>query len=416
LCADGSSMDETVASTVLALVAAEPGITLADVTHRVPKARADLLYTLIATGAVYVDLHRAPLAEPERVYIFRDADTSVAHTVMTEMRRQGPFDRPPSVELTIGATVTWDGRPWTMANLGETTTALLGESGAFLQLPNATVQALVSTGKLTGVSRSGQPNLSAEAQARFAKASPADLQGAHRRYMIIRPRLTGEGRAAEGTPDRTVSDWVARWRRAEQVYGCGLLGLLPRLAESGNRGRKLPEGTIVVMQEVIEKEYETLTQKSKAIVHAALVRICAERGLVTPSYRTFVAEVNRRPREVQVARRRGRRAAYPLQPIYWDLDLTTPRHGDRPFEIGHVDHTELDIELLSSDTGQNLGRPWLTLLVDAFLPQNPRAVPHVRCTQLPLVLDGAPRVRAPTCAPAGDARGGRRPRVRQHVL
>ena len=51
---------------------------------------------------------------------------------------------------------------------------------------------------------------------------------------------------------------------------------------------------------------------------------------------------------------------------YWELSLTTPRHGDRPFEIVHLDHIELDLELVCARTGRPLGRPWLTFLVDAF--------------------------------------------------
>jgi len=46
--------------------------------------------------------------------------------------------------------------------------------------------------------------------------------------------------------------------------------------------------------------------------------------------------------------------------------VTTPRHGDRPYEICHLDHTQLDIELVGSRTGRNLGRPWATFLSDAF--------------------------------------------------
>jgi transposase InsO family protein len=34
--------------------------------------------------------------------------------------------------------------------------------------------------------------------------------------------------------------------------------------------------------------------------------------------------------------------------------------------ITALDHTELDIELVSSVTGQPLGRPWATLLLDAY--------------------------------------------------
>lgn len=36
------------------------------------------------------------------------------------------------------------------------------------------------------------------------------------------------------------------------------------------------------------------------------------------------------------------------------------------FEIGHIDHTELDVEVVCSHTGRPLGRPWMTILTDAF--------------------------------------------------
>ena len=61
-----------------------------------------------------------------------------------------------------------------------------------------------------------------------------------------------------------------------------------------------------------------------------------------------------------------RGAAYAHAPFYFELQATTPRHGDRPLEIGHIDHTELDIEVVCSHTGRPLGRPWMTILTDAF--------------------------------------------------
>jgi putative transposase len=73
-----------------------------------------------------------------------------------------------------------------------------------------------------------------------------------------------------------------------------------------------------------------------------------------------------RPRHEQTLKRQGARSAYKYEPIYWDLDGNTPRHGDRPFEIAHIDHTELDVTLICTQTGMNLGRPWLTILTDAF--------------------------------------------------
>jgi len=53
-------------------------------------------------------------------------------------------------------------------------------------------------------------------------------------------------------------------------------------------------------------------------------------------------------------------------PFYLELDRTTPQHSDRPLELAHLDHTQLNIELTCSCTGQNLGKPWLTLLTDSF--------------------------------------------------
>ena len=49
------------------------------------------------------------------------------------------------------------------------------------------------------------------------------------------------------------------------------------------------------------------------------------------------------------------------------LDQTTLRHGERPFALAHLDHTLLDIYLISSITGKPLARPYATFLTDAYL-------------------------------------------------
>ena len=96
------------------------------------------------------------------------------------------------------------------------------------------------------------------------------------------------------------------------------------------------------------------------------MRTCESEATQPPSYKVFCKEVNKRPERQQILKRRGHRAAYQLEPPYLEIELTTPRHGDRPFQICHLDHTELDVELVCSRTGQNLGRPWLTIFTDAF--------------------------------------------------
>jgi transposase InsO family protein len=128
----------------------------------------------------------------------------------------------------------------------------------------------------------------------------------------------------------------------------------------------MPDEARTLLNEFIANDYESLKQKTRTASWAALKRICEERGIVVPSYATFCLAVRARPVFEQTLKRQGRRAAYSHAPFYFELQPTTPRHGDRPFEIGHIDHTELDVEVVCSHTGRPLGRPWLTILTDAF--------------------------------------------------
>lgn len=85
-----------------------------------------------------------------------------------------------------------------------------------------------------------------------------------------------------------------------------------------------------------------------------------------PCHETFYRRARERAGYKQTKRRQGSRAANKNLPPCWQLEVTTPRHGDRPFEIVHIDHTLLDIEIVCSHTGKNLGRPWVTAMIDAY--------------------------------------------------
>ena len=112
----------------------------------------------------------------------------------------------------------------------------------------------------------------------------------------------------------------------------------------------MPDDTRKLLSEFLEGDYETLKQRSKFSSWAVLKRACDEGGVVAPSYATFCKAVGRRPKFDQTLKRQGHRAAYVHEPFCWELSMTTPRHGDRPYEIGHIDHTELDVEIVCSQT------------------------------------------------------------------
>lgn len=344
----------------------EPGITLRLLLSQMHTATSDELYTLLAQEALYADLSAAPLAEPERLHLFLNEATAQAWAVTQAALSSPSPHHPHSVLLAAGEQLVWDGRPWRILNTGETAITLLAEDGSLVELANGHVDALLSQGKLTGTMEKPE-SANQKVRERIAGATPSALAEANRRYHLIQSVLEGHVSTGNTSQGRSLRRWLARYRAATQEYGCGYVGLLPQTHQRGNREPRLSEQVRDLLAQVIAQEYEQVKQKNKREVYGEFVNACQAQGILSiPSYKTFAAAIKRRPRYEQVKKRAGARVAYAHEPLYWELTWTLPRHGDRPFEVVHIDHTELDIQLVDSRTGQPSGRPWVTLMVDAF--------------------------------------------------
>ena len=261
---------------------AKPGILLRELLERaggVPKT--DEIYLLIATGGVYVDLSAAAIVEPEQVRVFANAETAGAY--------QRAF-RDSEESATIR------GRNGTLSD----------------QAPDA----------------------HGEAFRLLAAASEQDLIAANWRFDLVKRHLGG-AKVSHSIPARTLRSWIAQYRLANERYGNGYVGLLPKTGAKGNRTSRLPEESQKLLTEFVSTDYENLKQKTMIASWAALKRKCDEHGVAAPSYVTFCLAVRERPVFEQTLKRRGRRAAYTHASFYFELEPTTPRHGDRPFEIGH---------------------------------------------------------------------------------
>jgi hypothetical protein len=195
---------------------------------------------LIASGAIYVDLNVAPIAEPERVRVFATAEMAAACEVVSR-------------EASVGIGVrSIDGRLW--------------ES----------------------------PDVHSEAFLILAAAGELDLAIANRRFDIVRRHIAGD-RLSCSTPARTLRLWIAQYRSARERYGSGYLGLLPKINKRGNRTSRLSEASQKLLAQFVESDYESLRQKSRLASWAALKRKCDECGVVAPSHVTFNAAVRKRP-------------------------------------------------------------------------------------------------------------------------
>lgn len=361
--ADSQGVSPASRDAALAYVSATPGLPLDDLVQLTKDAvTPDEIFAMIAAEVLYVDWRAAPLAEPARVKVFVTSGLA-----MVTKHDGSPKPVPLSIaRLQCGCQITWDGRPWQVVNLGDTSVSLLSADQKLAELPATAFQSLVSDNRLIVISGDTGSSYDSAIHDRLSRASETDLKVATHRSGLIGQYLdSGALPGNTEVPLRTFFRWLGQYRKAEAAYGSGFLGLLPHFSERGNRVAKLPEASRRLMHEHIERDYETLKQKTKYASWIQLQLVCQAQATPTPSYKTFCLAVRGRPAFDQTLKRQGRRASYQVAGFYWDLDLTTPRHGDRPFEIAHMDHTELDVECVTT-SGQPLGRPWMTLLTDAY--------------------------------------------------
>jgi hypothetical protein len=89
----------------------------------------------------------------------------------------------------MGVAVTWDGRAWQIANMGERHVCLLGQAGDFIELPVQSFESLATHGRILRADADRQPRAGITDQLR--RASQRDLEVANQRAKLVRFCLDG---------------------------------------------------------------------------------------------------------------------------------------------------------------------------------------------------------------------------------
>lgn len=198
--------------------------------------------------------------------------------------------------------------------------------------------------------------------------SPAEIKEALRRYKIILPLLLNVARAEEvattvGVSKRT----LCRWKKAYDEDG-GLDGLSPAHRRKGNRNSKVPLRAEVLMSEFIDTYYMSKSNKKPSHIYNLMKEKCESEGLAAPSKKTFYGRLSVLSVTKSSKVREGAKSAYQTTAYRGlsDVDTGVPfREVTRFLERCHIDHTLMDLELVDDD-GVNLGKPWLTVVVDEY--------------------------------------------------
>jgi putative transposase len=374
---------------IVSLARSQPGITYTDLLKNIRAstpdldnaALVDLINLAIAAERIFVNFSTEPLSEPNRVRIFNHRELAIAYEEksLALSATKDSTDGIHRLVMEVGKSLSWDGQHWEITNHSPENLYLKNTKGKIITLAREEFYNLFLQGHLSGLdSRTESPSVT-EVQTLLSRARPQDTQTANERYDAIKPYLTDNAPPITKT-SRSIRRWRDDYLDAEQLYGKGngYLGLLPKHLNKGHLPKLDPQ-LVEFMKEFITDRYYNAKNRRVTAVYREFKTACKERSpvFVAPSEKTFRLHIERLANYESVADREGSRVAKKMKPFHGSGEM--PRNGERPWENVHIDHTPLDIELVSSlismDTCNSsseidgdilLGRGWATFMIDAY--------------------------------------------------
>jgi len=346
------------------LIDEKPGISLERLLNMKLDFGADDIYHLLAQNEIYADIKDSLITDFDKFSIFPNKETSYAFSNMASSNNN---------ELKVSTLniyplqpLLWSAEPCTILSIDESSISIMNGERE-VKIPHPLFEKLYQEGTIKPLNDSNNESTTSEEVIDIIRsASPKILEEANRKYSVLQNHWNGISLEELKVSPRTFRDWAKKYKDAQSQFGNGFVGLLNKRNNQGNRERRLSPEIIELMDEYIKEKYENPRSSNLNSIYKRFYQECIDRGWTPPSNVTFWQASKKRSIHVQTEKRKGPKAAYDTEKFYFEIQTTTPRHGDFPYQICHLDHTELDIELICSDTQENLGRPWLSLLIDAY--------------------------------------------------
>lgn len=320
---------------------------------------ADAVFKCIADRRVYVDLHHDRLACTQELTLYADAPTHRAAQAVRAARQEPQLPVPGTFALKPNSKVRFDGKTYVVAICGERDVVLVDEMGGQFSrsvemILNGHKQGII---ELDGCAR-GTSELS------IADVAPADLQRAMAKLDALR------NGGSDAYSERSLSRFRQSIAHASNDMEA-ILALVDSRSRRGNREPRVSKVNLGLIEQAITQHYNderNANRKGAWDKYAGLCETAVEDNgqPVRPvAYPTFCRHANEL---ASTKERKGKRAAYQEAPIQQALESCFPTHGIRPHEICYVDHTIANIALISP-SGNDLGKPTLTLAIDGHTAQ-----------------------------------------------
>ena len=328
--------------------------------------KSTVLWWLIANQRAWADLERERLWEPDTSWVYSSRSRMLAGR---ELRRPVPdialSNRVSTVEVQVGSRILWNGVPYTILNRSDRDVTVRPdeEGGRSVAVPLADFEEFLREGKIQGEGSNPADTIVRRREDLLRCATDKELDEANRRYRLLRAyREAGE--VPRGCGVRTLRR-LTKWAGEGLIlYGseiCGLVRFRGRPVGTRDMGKQQVE----VVEEVAEAFAKDIKAGRVAAAYARLVALCDERGISpVPSKGSLRSAAKRLSSPDSTREREGARREYQESGPVKRQDVGLPPTGDRVFHVVHIDSTQLDVQVVDSRNGGNLGRPTFTVMED----------------------------------------------------
>lgn len=314
----------------------------------------------------YLELCQEALALPDNTWVYRDNVAQKMFEAMGRSRVPLLLNNVDPDAIPLRSFVTWAGLSYQLLNRSPVEVFLLVPGQPLLQMPQADFKRLVRSKEIaTG---SAAPSANSAGHEVLKRATDYAIDQGIEKQKVLDAVRAGTKVSECGVPRRTYYDWKAEFGEGERQYGNGFLGLIPRHDLKGNRTPRTEAAEVALLEKAFAWLREPVPREVSA-GYAYYIALCQKDFIEPRSLVSFNGAWNAEDRHAKTKDREGARAAYPVK---------APRHtggahlqqgppeGDSPFSRVHIDHLNSDTFCRRMNSTQLLGKPWLTIAIDAF--------------------------------------------------
>jgi putative transposase len=221
----------------------------------------------------------------------------------------------------------------------------------------------VSVDELQGIPAIGQIESPEQKWALVRGSTRAEWKQARRRERVLKRCLSEDGDASArvqfackslGLSRRSIYRLLANYRAAAQTSS-----LIAKHRGTPPAGRRLTAAREAIAMRCIEQRFLSRPRATVSLVTEEVERQCRAAGLKPVSRKAIDLRIASLDPRLVTSRRHGSKVARTaFGPVGGHYDVSAP------LDVMQIDHTRVDVIVVSEGSRKPLGRPWITLAID----------------------------------------------------